>query len=120
MSAKIKSYDRTVVAAMNVQIADINLRQTLLRETFSAKLPINTSLTQSDSNVSSTQFLILNNISTVVMINSWSELRLDIIYTDRRILDVPCSGLFLFFGQITQIVVKGIGITPSRVACLYA
>jgi hypothetical protein len=120
MVAKIQQTDKTVVTEFMIQVADIFTRQRHAKGSISVKVPQTSNFVQADANVSLTQQVVIMDITCMVMINSWSPILLDLTNPSGVITSVPCSGLFINYGQFTAIRIRGLSATPTRLTYVYA
>jgi hypothetical protein len=114
--SKIQQLDKTVVTELTVQVADLYIRQKYMKAAISAKIPQTDNLMQADATVTNSKFVTLSNINTVIVINCWSPILLDLYNDTGLISDVPCNGLFINYGQFNQIVIKGVDAIGTRLS----
>ena len=121
MGTKSLPLDKTAVIEFKLSVVDTVRRSRYLAETLAAKLPRDTPFQSGDYSVTNAQFLTLTGITTMVIIYSFDPITLDITKGAQTITGIPCSGLFILTGAITQIVVKSptVGV-ESRVAYAHA
>jgi hypothetical protein len=120
MVAKIQALDKTLVTEFAVQIADINLRQKFMKGAISAKIVQTANLVQADATVTDTQHVTITNVISAIIINSFSPILLDLTNDSGTILNVPCNGLFINYGQFTSVVIKGTDSIGTRLSYTYS
>ena len=120
MVSKVQQLDKTVVTDFTVQVVDLYLRQKYMKAAVSAKIPQNTNFVQADAMVTDTLPVIISNINTVVVINSWSPIVLDLANSSGVIRGIPCAGLFVMYGQFSSVTIWGIDAAGTRLSYLSA
>ncbi len=118
---KARSTSKTVVTEFKVQVVDINLRLRNIAGAMAKHLPDTANLQSGDCTVMDGQTQLMNNITTVVIIDAFEPVLLSISNSSGEIQELQCSGLFIFYGQLDSVEVKvATPLAKTRISYLYA
>ena len=112
---------RSVVAEVNLTLADQYTRNRIIKESIAGKVTPDLGLTQGQFTVTDTLPFIMPPTQVMVYIQSWDNFLLRVAYTgNTSVVDIPCDGLFILYGQ-TQSVEVHCGIGETRlISYVYA
>ncbi len=104
--AKVMELNRTLVTQFTTQVADINLRRSLLRGSMAQRVDASASFQSGDATCSSLDPYRIENIKTAIQIHAFTPVFLNISYASGICTRVPCSGLFILFGELDFVEVE--------------
>jgi hypothetical protein len=119
-SSKIQPTDKTVVTDFKLQIVDLQLRLRNIAGAMAAHIPSTADLTSADFTVSNGKSALLNNVTTVVIVQSFSPFLVSLSNASGMITDIPCTGLFIVYGAFDSVEVKSVADAATRISYLYA
>jgi hypothetical protein len=120
MAAKRLPTDKTVVAEIKIQLADQFTRNRIISESQAARVSQDVGFKQGDATITLMQPLSLVDIRTMVYIHSYGPFLMRIAYKDTAVQEVPCSGLFLMYGEIDSIEIHAALDEVLRVSYVYS
>lgn len=118
MAYKRQPLDKTVVTEFNVHVADIHIRQKQFKAAIAAMIPRDSGLKSGDTNITDVLSLELEEIHSVLIINSWENFLLELENQGSSVV-VPCTGLFIHYGALDKIVVRK-ALVDTRITYLCA
>lgn len=104
--SKIQPLDKTIVTELKVQVADIHTRLKHLQASIAAKVPRTSQFTVSDATVVSGNEILINNITAAIIVSAFDSFQLDISNSSGQIVNMECTGLFIYYGQLDSVVIK--------------
>jgi hypothetical protein len=104
---KAQPYDRTVLIEGVLTLADKQRRNAVMKLSQASAIPITNEFKQGDANISPTSPLFLGNVSTVVVVKSFGSFLVDFEdLTHQRVTGLFCTGTFVFFGELYNVIVS--------------
>jgi hypothetical protein len=110
---KSQPLDRTLVTEFKVQVADLYTRTRSLQGSIAKKVSQTTEYKTGDANVGPTTPFVITDILVGVIISGYSDILLTISYSTGQVIDVPCSGLFILYGQLDSVSISAAA--PTRI-----
>jgi hypothetical protein len=120
LTAKRLPTDKTVVTELKIQLADQFTRNRIISESIAARVSQDVGFKQGDATITLMQPLILTDIRAMVYIHSWGSFLLRVAYKDTAVQEVPCSGLFLMYGELDSVEIHSATDEQLRVAYVYS
>jgi hypothetical protein len=120
MAFKRLPTDKTIVAELKLEIADQFTRVKIAKESMAARISEDLGISSGDFSVTNTTPLILNNIKKMVYIKCYGEVLLRIGYQTTAVQEMPCRGLFLYYGEIDSLEIRSSSAEVLRVSYIYA
>ena len=103
---KRQPLDKTIVTEFKVQVADIHARRTKAQGSIAKRVNIEGSFRSGDETVTTGRPFVIDNIQTAVLVHAYTDIVLDLKYKDQEIVSVPCSGLFMLYGELESVTVR--------------
>lgn len=120
MAVKRLPTDKTLVTSIEIQLADQQTRNRVITESIAARVSQEVGFKQGDATITLTNPLVLSPVQSMVYIHSWGPFLLRIGYQNTAAQEVPCSGLFLFYGSLDSVEIHGTVDAPLRVSYIYS
>lgn len=117
---KSLSTDITLVTELKVQLVDRYTRNRLKLESNSVKIPNTVSVNNTDIVITELSPYIIQNISAIICITSWDKFNLRLTYNDLSVSNIPCTGTFLLYGALQEVLISSTSTTPIRVSVISA
>lgn len=119
--SKIQPLDKTIVAQFQIHVADIHMRTRQMNGSQAVRVSRDGTFTQGDTNIDPVEPLVLKNIKGMIAINSWQPMLLSLKNESGLIENLPCSGLFIFYGAIDEVTVRAAAPgDPVRITYVFA
>ncbi len=103
---KRQPLDKTIVTEFKVQVADIHARRTKAQGSIAKRVNIEASFRSGDETVTTVRPFTVEGIKTAVLVHAYTDIVLDLKYKDGEIASVPCSGLFILYGELDSVTVR--------------
>lgn len=112
--AKTQPLAKTLLTEFTCTLADVHLRRRMAGGSIAKRVSETSSFASGDETCGpqDDQAFVIENVQTGVVIQSYSDLMLDITHGDTTLAAVPCSGLFIHYGKIDRIVIRSAA--PTR------
>ncbi len=120
MTNKRLPTDKTLVSELKIVLADKDRRNRIITESIAAKVSQEIGFKQGDATVTQTQPLILNDIRVMTYIHSWGPFLMRLEYDNMSVQEVPCTGLFLLYGQLTSVEIHALNDEQLHISYVYA
>ncbi len=100
--------ERTIVTRFQTEVADLQLRRRLQQGSIAKRVVSGNPLNNGEVVVGpgEGQQFVIENVETAVLINSYQPIRLRIKYKSGELANVPCHGVFIFYGELERIEVS--------------
>ena len=102
---KIQQLARTVVMAFNVRVADAFTTTRTMQGSIAARVNLDQPYLTGDAVAEPDNPTVLTGISRVVIVQAYRPFKLRITYKTGQLVDVPCSGLFVLYGELDRVEV---------------
>lgn len=120
MALKRLPTDKTVLTELKLVLADRFARNRLLSESMAARVTNDQGVRTGDATVTRTRSIILNDIQSMIYVHSWGPMLLRLQFVDTAVQEMPCSGLFLMYGQITSVEIHAAREEDLRLSYVYS
>lgn len=97
--------DRTLVTEFKMTVADIHLRKRVTGGSIAKRVNAETDFIAGDAVAGPDAPFKISNIKTAVLIQGFQPFKLNIRYGDSILENVPCSGLFVHYGELDEVEV---------------
>ena len=104
--SKTQPTARTMLTEFRMQIADVSLRQSVARGSIAKRVSDESPFSSGDAVCNPDAPFVIENIKTAILIQAYRSFNLTIQYKDGALVDVPCSGLFLLYGELDRVEVS--------------
>lgn len=103
---KQQPLDKTIVTEFKVTVADIHLRKRAIGGSIAKRVSSDTDFVSGDADCGPNKDFTISGIKTAVMVHGFRSFTVSIRYGSGEIVDVPCHGLFVFYGELDSVTVK--------------
>lgn len=119
MATKSLPLSKTVIADLDIQVADLHVRQRHLRAAVACRVPPTSNFTSSDATVAQETPLVIPNVTTVIVVYSLSNFRVR-LGADANAPAMVCTGMFVFYGAAGAVTLMSVDATPVRLTYLWS
>lgn len=111
---KTESLDKTLLTEIKCTLADVNMRKRLTGGSIAKRVGRGQSFIVGDETCGPTddEAFLIGKVETAIIIQCFGSLKLKITYGTGELSEVPCSGLFVLYGQLDSIEVRSAA--PTR------
>jgi len=108
LRSKRQGLERTIVTQFVTTIADLQLRKRAQQGSIAKRVVQGRAASSGDVVVGpgEGQQFVIDGIETAVIINSYQPIRLRIKYKSGELANVPCHGVFIFYGELERIEIS--------------